>query len=272
MDALPADTRIGSVRLHVADLERQVGFYTSMLGLRLLREDGGSASLGAGEAAVPLLWLDEVPGAPPPHPRSTGLFHMAFLLPGRSDLGAAVLGLSERGWGFDGFADHAVSEAVYLADPEGNGIELYADRPREQWRRVGSELFITTEPLDLRSLTEAAPGPSRSLPSGTVMGHVHLKVSSLAAAEDFYVRRLGFDVTARSYPGAMFVSAGGYHHHVGLNVWSSRRGSPPPEGSRGLASFDLVVPDAERRRALLDGADEGSLEGPDGETVRIVPA
>ena len=270
VSSLPDDTCLGSVRLRVSDLERQVGFYRDVLGLRLLAAEGGSVSLGAGDDGAALLVLDEAPGAPAPPPRSPGLYHVAYLLPRRSDLAAAVVGLRARGWRFDGFADHAVSEAAYLSDPEGNGIELYADRPREDWRVVGGETYMTTAPLDLGGLLAEALGAGERLPVETVVGHVHLKTSSLAAAEAFYVGRLGFAVTTRTYPGALFVAAGGYHHHVGLNVWTSREAAPPPQGSRGLVSFELVVPDAGTRRRFLDGADEGSLAGPDGEVVRVV--
>ena len=260
---------MGSVRLRVADLERQIEFYRDTLGLPVLGEDGGAAALGDGRE---VLVLEESPGAPPPARRTTGLFHVALLLPSREDLGAALLGLERRGWPRQGYADHAVSEAIYLADPEGNGIELYADRPRERWRSVGDELHITTEPLDLPGLVGAAAGPSDRLPAATVVGHVHLKVSTLEAAEAFYVGRLGFDVTARSYPGALFVSAGGYHHHLGLNVWSGVGAARPQEGSRGLRSFEVAVPDPAARRRLLGDADEGAVHDPDGIEVRIVSA
>ena len=159
---------------------------------------------------------------------------------------------------------------MYLSDAEGNGIELYADRPRDTWRRPGGELRMTTDPLDVQGLVSSAAGPSERLPDGTVMGHVHLKVSALEPAEAFYVTELGFDAVVRSYAGALFVSAGGYHHHLGLNVWSGEGVPRPPEGSLGLLSYDLVVPDVAARLRLLGGLDDGALLDPDGVEVRLV--
>ena len=266
---LPPDTRIGTLHLRVDDLDAQVAFYEDVLGFFLLAEDETTAALGTAEGRWPLLVLNASPGAPPRRPGTTGLFHMAFRVPARADLGAMVLRIRANRTSIDGFADHNVSEAVYLTDPEGNGIELYVDRARDVWHSVEGGIFMTTEPLDLPGLLLAAPGPASRLPPGTVVGHVHLRVATLARAEDFYVGRLGLDVTARSYPGALFVSAGGYHHHVGLNVWGGEGAYVPEEGSRGLVSFDLIVPSSEARRRILGGADEGTLLDPDNIGVRI---
>ncbi|MGD8320118.1 MAG: VOC family protein [Gemmatimonadota bacterium] len=266
--SLPPDTRIGSVHLRVADLERQVAFYRDALGFTLLAEDGATAALGS-SSDRPLVVLHEAPGAPPAPQGAPGLFHMALLLPDRLALSGMIRRVRSHGATFDGFADHNVSEAAYLRDPEGNGIELYADRVRSVWRTVEGRIFMTTEPLDLPGLLAATTEPAPALPGETVMGHIHLRVSSLAAAEAFYVDRLGFDVVTRDYPGALFVAAGDYHHHVGLNVWGSRAGAPAPEGARGLVSFDVVVPPVSARRTLLGGDDEGTLSDADQHTVRI---
>lgn len=266
--SLPPDTRIGTVHLRVGDLRRQVSFYEDVLGFMLLAEDGATAALGT-PGARPLLILHASPGAAPRPAGTTGLFHIAFLMPSRADLGAMVQRVRNAGWKFDGFADHNVSEAAYLADPEGNGIELYADRSRDVWHSVEGGVFLTTEPLDVAGLLMASPGPARSLPDRTAVGHVHLRVSTLAAAEAFYVGRLGFEVVTRDYPGALFVAAGGYHHHVGLNVWGGPSAPRPPEGALGLASFDVIVPDENARRRILDGADEGTLFDADHVEVRI---
>ncbi len=251
--ALPPDGRIGRVRLRVRDLGREVEFYERVLGLRAISRAGGEARLAAGGAEPALLVLVEDRGAPARPPRATGLFHFALLVPGRRDLAAALLHIRSQGWPFQGFADHAVSEALYLADPEGNGIEVYADRPRSAWTWRGGEVHMTTDALDLDSLLAAAgPGaPWTGLAAGTVMGHVHLAVDDLDAAEAFYGATVGLETTVRSYPGARFLSAGGYHHHVAVNVWGGAR-ARPPAGALGLIDFEVVVPDAAARAALRD--------------------
>lgn len=268
---LPGDTRTGRVRLRVGSLEHAHTFYRDVLGFALLSDDARGAVLGTADG-VPLLELEAAPEAPLRPPGTTGLFHVAFLHPTREHLAATLHRVHRSGYGFDGFADHHVSEAAYLRDPEGNGLELYVDRPRERWVGPDGALRITTEPLDLRGLLATATGPSEGLAAGTTVGHVHLRVASLADAEAFWVDAVGFEVVTRAYPGALFVSAGGYHHHLGLNVWGGPA-TRPPEGARGLDSFDLVVPDAVARGRLLadaEGADGAVLRDPDGNGVRIV--
>ncbi len=266
---LPPTTCIGTVHLRVADLEVMTRWYEDVLGFQVLAEDGVSAALAAGPGR-PLLVLHGRRGAPASPAGAVGLFHIAFLLPGRQALAGMIRRVQAAGWPLDGFADHNVSEAAYLRDPEGNGLELYADRSRDVWRMVDGGVFITTEALDLPGLLLSTPSPISALPSRTVVGHVHLRVSNLETAEDFYVRRLGFGVVSRSIPGALFMAAGDYHHHVGCNVWGEVGAVRRPEGSRGLISFEVLVPDADVRRALLDGADEGLLVDPDLNGVRIV--
>lgn len=265
---LPADTRLGAVHLRVRDLPRLVTFYEDVLGFQLLAEDGATAALGTPEGK-PLVVLHGEPSAPRRPAGTTGLFHLALRLPSRADLGALVRRVQNVGHPFQGFGDHNVSEAAYLADPEGNGIELYADRSQEVWRGVDGEIFMTTEPLDVPGLLVAASAPAPRLPDGTTVGHVHLRVSSLEAAEAFYVDRLGFDLVTRSYPGALFTGAGGYHHHVGLNVWGGAGAPRPPDGSLGLMYFELVVPSERARQALLGGSVEGYLLDPDNVGVRV---
>jgi catechol 2,3-dioxygenase len=269
MGALPAGTHIGSVRLRVADLGRVVAFYRRVLGLATVSEDGGRVVLGARPDGDPLLVLEESTEAPPAPAGSTGLFHFALLLPSRRALAASILAVRDAGWRFQGFADHAVSEAAYLADPEGNGIELYADRPREQWPRTAHGYHMTTDPLDLQDLLSAAVAAGSQIDPGVVMGHVHLRVSSLEEADRFYVGHVGFDAVVRDYPGALFVSANGYHHHLGLNVWGGAGAPAPPEGSRGLLSIDLIVPDADARARITDGA--SSIADPDGVRIDVLP-
>jgi catechol 2,3-dioxygenase len=229
---------IGRVRLRVADAERVRDFYERAIGLRVLEREGDTVTLGAD---TPLVELLHDPDAPPKPARTTGLFHLAILVPTRADLARAVQRVAQTGARFSGASDHFVSEAMYLSDPEGNGIELYRDRPREQWEYgPDGELRMGTVALDLDSLMAELPaGDDRGMPDGTVMGHVHLQVADIAAAEAFYAGELGLDVVVRSYPGALFLSRGGYHHHVGVNTWAGVGAPPPPAGSRGLEHVEL---------------------------------
>jgi catechol 2,3-dioxygenase len=255
---------MGAVRLRVSDLERARDFYERAIGLEVLDADGERAVMGVGgEALVELL---SAPDAPPRPRRTTGLFHLALLVPDRERLGAALHRLSDAGWPLTGASDHLVSEALYTQDPEGNGIEIYRDRPRDEWRTLPSgELAMDTLPLDLGSVADEGDGAGPMAP-GTKMGHVHLNVADIPASEGFYADLLGFEVTVRSYPGALFASAGGYHHHLGLNTWVGE-GAPAAEpGSRGLESFDVVVPAAGELDAIaarLDAAGE-AFEREDG--------
>jgi len=266
---LPAHTHIGTVHLRVRDLEGLVAFYQDVLGFAVLGEDDVTAALGPDEGRH-LLTLEGSPSATVPSEASTGLYHVAFLLPSRAALGAMLIRVREVGYAFQGFADHAVSEALYLADPEGNGIELYADRPRDIWRWDAGEVHMTTEPLDLVGLLEEGHVAASELPRETRIGHVHLRVSSLTSAEEFYVDRVGFEVTTRRYPGALFVAAGGYHHHLGLNVWGGVGAPRPPAGAAGLAGVTVVVPDPAARQRILGGPDHGEVADPDGIALRIV--
>jgi catechol 2,3-dioxygenase len=250
---LPAETAMGSVRLTVADLEGVAAFYERVVGLRALARDGDVVALGASDGP-PLVELVGRPGAATPARRASGLFHLALLTPSRLELARALRRVVAAGWALSGASDHLVSEALYLSDPEGNGIELYRDRPREEWGRRDGELAMATLPLDLHDLAGELAGedsePDGGMPAGTRMGHVHLQVADLAAAERFYVEALGFEAMVRGYPGALFVAAGGYHHHLGLNTWASADGPPTTRGARGLDRFTIALPD----RTALDAA------------------
>src|SRR5689334_5260794 len=199
----------------------------------------------------------------PPRPRGTsGLFHLAILVPSRADLARALQRVAEGRWRLSGASDHLVSEALYLSDPEGNGIELYRDRPREEWPIRDGQLQMDTLPLDLDGVLgelrrEDAAAP---MPPGTRMGHVHLNVGDLTATEAFYSGTLGFDVTVRGYPGALFVSAGGYHHHLGLNTWAGEGAPAAPAGTRGLRQFEVVLPDGAALGAEQDRLREAGFE------------
>src|SRR5215469_3507277 len=235
-------TTIGRVELRVADLERSLQFYQQVLYFRLIERIGQKAVLGT-EDGSPLLVLDEVPGASPQPRRSTGLYHFAILVPGRPDLGRVLLRLADAGIAI-GQADHLVSEALYLSDPDRNGIEVYRDRPRDTWHWQNGLVQMATDPLDLQAIANEGlrdAGPWESLPSGTRIGHMHLQVADIPQAAHFYHTILGFDIT-QSLPGALFVSAGGYHHHIGLNTWNSRGADPAPENTAGLRSFEIVLP------------------------------
>jgi catechol 2,3-dioxygenase len=249
-EAIAAGTTMGTVSLTVSDLDRSRAFYEGALGLAVRELEDGDLLFGVpGEPGLVRLHGD--PSAPPLDRRATGLFHLAILLPSRRDLARALARLAQARWPLDGVADHLVSEALYLSDPDGNGIEIYRDRPREQWRSHGGELQMATLPLDLDDLAgelSAAEEPQAAAPEGTAMGHVHLQVSDIPEAEAFYNGTLGFGVTTRGYPGALFVSAGGYHHHLGLNTWHSAGAGPAAPGAIGLRSYEVRLPD----RAELD--------------------
>jgi catechol 2,3-dioxygenase len=242
--SLDPATRMGAVRLTVADLERARAFYRRALGLRELEEADGVARLGAAGGRA-LVELEGCPGAPPRPRPSTGLFHLAILVPSRPELARALRRVLDAGASFTGASDHLVSEALYLDDPEGNGIELYRDRPRDKWAYDDGELRMATLPLDVEGILAEMPGsPDEGMPEGTTMGHVHLQVRDIPEAEAFWSGVLGFEPTVRRYPGALFVAAGGYHHQVGLNTWGTAGAPAPPEGARGLARLEVVAPGA----------------------------
>lgn len=253
---LPDRTRPGRVRLQVADLERSLDYYGRVLGLRVLDRSDGMAALGPGDDGGVLVELREHPGATPaPRHGRLGLYHYAILLPDRSALGRFARHLQEEGVRA-GAADHRVSEALYLTDPDGLGVEVYADRPRSAWSYVGRELVMTTEPLDVEDVVGAAGGePWTGMPPGTTIGHVHLHVADLEEAAGFYDRGLGLERTVWSYPGALFLSAGGYHHHLGINTWAAGAPEPGPDDAR-LLEWELLVPSADHVREALESLEE----------------
>ena len=271
------------MRLVVADVDRVADFYRDTVGLGEVERDGDVVRLGV-TPGQPLVELVGRPDAPPRSPGDTGLFHLAVLVPSRAELARAVQRVANAGWRFTGASDHLVSEALYLDDPEGNGIEIYRDRTREEWQYRNGELQMATIPLDLDGvMTELPDGNGGGMPAGTRIGHVHLQVADIGPAEEFYEHGLGFDVVVRSYPGALFVSAGGYHHHIGMNTWNSAGGSAPPPGTRGLEWFQVLLPDGdavareserlEAEGARLDEADGGLLAtDPSGNRVLLSAA
>lgn len=235
---MPEDARLVELRLRVRDRARALAFYSDLLGLRVAEEDGGTIRLAPpGRGFV--LELEHAPQAAPRPVGSVGLYHFALLLPDRVALAQVVRRLMDAEWPLEGASDHGVSEAFYLSDPEGNGLELYRDRPRELWPWRSGELRMVTKALDVASVLREAQRAAPLHPD-TRFGHVHLYVAELAAAEAFYAGQLGLEVTQRSYPGALFFAAGGYHHHVGANVWGTRRRAP--EDSTGLVRYVWSVP------------------------------
>lgn len=261
-------TEVGLLSLTVADLARSIAFYTDAIGFTVLEQDTSRATLGI--AGKQLLLLREHPGATP-WPRAgepvsgsgepvsgytksyTGLYHFAILLPTRADLGRWLGHWLDLGLPLPGQGDHLVSEALYLEDPDGNGIEVYRDRPRDQWQWINGQVQMATDPVDIRGLldeAERAEEPWNGLPAGTRVGHVHLQVGDIAQAEQFYHQILGFDIVVRM-PTALFVSAGGYHHHLGMNIWHSRGAGPAPAGTAGLDFFTIQLPSEEARREVV---------------------
>jgi catechol 2,3-dioxygenase len=255
------DTGVGEVRLTVSDLARSRDFYERALGLRATEQDDGTLALGV-DGEAPLIELTGDAAAPPRPRRTTGLFHLAVLLPTRRDLAVAIRRLVEARIPLDGASDHLVSEALYLHDPDGNGIEIYRDRPRVEWPHVDGSLEMATLPLDLEDIiTELPPAGAKDAvaPPGTRMGHVHLQVSDLDEAEAFYSGVLGFDVMVKGYAGALFVSAGGYHHHIGLNTWQSLGAGAALPGAIGLRSFEVVLPDSDELERVLARVREAGI-------------
>ena len=250
---LPPDAHIGEVHLTVSDLNRSVGFYTGLLGFAEVERNGSRAALGpAGGPAI--VHLEGHANARPRARRTSGLFHIAILVPDRAALGRSLRRLAEQRWPLTGAADHLVSEALYLNDPDGLGIEIYRDRLQNEWTRTAGEVVMATEPLDLDDVASepGADQPWSGLEAGTRIGHVHLQVPDLDGAERFYCGVIGFTPTLRRYPGALFVAAGVYHHHVGLNVWAGP-GAPPPEpGTVGLDAFAIEASTLPPRRLVDD--------------------
>lgn len=251
---LPDELRLGPVRLQVSDLARSEEWYAQVLGLSTLSRESSSVSLGVEGATEPLVVLEHRPATRPVQPGSRlGLYHFAILLPDRASLGRFVRHLSAVG-ARAGASDHLVSEALYLQDPDGLGIEVYRDRPRNEWQRSGRELMMATDPLDFDGVVNAAGDqPWTGMPIGTVMGHLHLHVGDLGQGAEFYAEALGLDRMVSRYPGALFLGAGGYHHHLGINTWARGAVSPGDNEAR-LLEWQIVTPGAKAALASLEAA------------------
>ncbi len=275
------NTHIQSVDLKVKDLEKGLHFYSDLLGLIPVKISGREAELYSSTNKPYLIKLYEDKNALFPSSKNTGLFHTALCLPSRKELARVFLRLFENKYKFGGFSDHLVSESIYLSDPDENGIELYADRPEEEWKFENGQFVMDTLPLDLSVITKELGNNEvwTGIHPDTSIGHIHLKVSNLTFADMFYNMILGFSVTNSSYSGALFLAAGGYHHHIGANVWSTRNGTPPPGNSIGLISYTINVSEekylAETEKKLeaegliIEKNDKNSLLVKDFDNIKI---
>lgn len=244
-------TFVNQVHILVKDLERSLLFYQELIGFKLLEHTGKKAILTA-DGKSPLVTIEQPENVLTKEPRTTGLYHFALLLPQRSDLAKAMSHLINTGYPLQGASDHRVSEAIYLADPDGNGIEIYADRPAHSWIKEDGQILMTTERLDIEDLLQETKGePWNGLPEHTIMGHIHLHVSDLQKAEDFYCKGLGFDVVNRYGEQATFISTGGYHHHIGMNTWNGVGAKAPAANSVGMKWFSLVFPNDDARNEAV---------------------
>jgi len=242
---IPDNTKIQSADLRVRNLKNSLNFYSNLLGLGEIERGEDYSLLSANGKNPYLIRLVEDKNAKPRSPNTTGLFHIAFRFPNRKELARVFMRLFNNKIKFQGFSDHLVSEAIYLPDPEGNGIELYADKSRETWNWKLGQVLMDSLPLDLSVITKELGDPQiwNGIHPEVYIGHIHLKVSNLFKAEKFYNDILGFNVTNTLFPGALFLSAGGYHHHIGANVWSSNNGNPPDKNSLGLINYTIKIPD-----------------------------
>ena len=270
---IPDNTKIQSIDLVVSDLEKSLAFYSRLLGFKEITRDGNTAYLSAGGSYPYVFSLTENKSGKFPLQNNTGLYHIAIRFPGRKELAKIFMHLFENKVKFQGFSDHLVSEAIYLADPDGNGVELYADKPKETWQWRMGQVEMSTLPLNLQVLTAELNKDEKKfdgLHPETEIGHIHLKVSELFKAEKFYSHLMGFNITSSSYNGALFFAANGYHHHIGTNVWSSQRGTPPKENSFGLKSFTIKLPDEDYTRDIEEKAKNSGIETAktsDGKTI-----
>ena len=248
----PPHMFVGQLELKVINIERSLAFYQNAIGFQILEQSSKKAVLTA-DGQTPLLTIEQPENVKKKQPNTTGLYHFAILLPARSDLAKVLRHFIQIGYPLHGGSDHLVSEALYLADPDGNGIEIYADRPSSTWNWKNGEVVMATEPLNVESLLAEGKGESwEGLPADSLIGHIHLHVSDLQKAEEFYIKGLGFHVVNRYGRQALFISTGGYHHHIGLNTWNGAGAPMPPENSAGLKWFSLVLPTEEARNKIIE--------------------
>ncbi|OXS61444.1 catechol 2,3-dioxygenase [Bacillus sp. V-88] len=266
-------TFVGEVSLIVQDLKRSISFYKDVIGFKVLEESDKRASLTV-DGTHSLLSIEELEETFPKEPRTTGLYHFALLLPSREDLGKVLAHLIKLNIQL-GSSDHLVSEALYLSDPDGNGIEIYRDRPSSEWTWHDDQVEMTVNPIDARGILAEAEGEAwNGLPAGTVMGHIHLHVSDLKSAEEFYGKGLGFNVVSRFGNQALFISTGGYHHHIGLNTWKGVGAPAPSENSVGLNWFTLHFPNEDKRKSIIHSLEAmgATIKEHDGKILTVDPS
>jgi len=242
---------VDQVSLTVENLDRSLDFYQNVIGMQILEQSSTKAVLTV-NGKTPLITINQPENIHPKQQRTTGLYHFALLLPTRADLGRVINHLLKLQYPIQGGSDHLVSEALYLADPDGNGIEIYVDRPASTWKWKNGEVVMATEPLDIKSLLEVSEGEWESLPSETIMGHIHLHVAELEKVSEFYCQGLGFEVVCAYGTQALFISTGGYHHHIGLNTWNGIGAPQPLENSVGLINYSLQFPSEEERDRAIE--------------------
>jgi catechol 2,3-dioxygenase len=248
-----------SIHLFVEDINRSTAFYQAVIGLKILQQLDQKVLLTADGEHV-LLTIEQPEGVLPKESKRTGLYHFALLLPNRSELAVFLLHLIRTGYPIQGASDHLVSEAIYLQDPDGNGIEVYTDRPSEQWEWKEGQVVMATEPINSQDLLAEGNEKNWSgLPKETIMGHIHLHVANLRDAEDFYIKGLGFNVVQRLSNHALFISTGGYHHHIGLNIWNGEGVSAPSKKSVGLHYFSIVLNDEEKLNHIIASLGEMNI-------------
>lgn len=260
---IPDNTKIQSIDIAVKNLDKTLNFYKNLIGFQIAESNGKTIYLSANGKQPYIIGLHENPERKHPSGDSTGLYHIAIKFPGRKELAKVFLRLFENKTKFQGFSDHLVSEAIYLADPDGNGVELYTDKPKETWNWKLGQVEMDTLPLNLQVLTNSIDDDdlkSDLVHPDTEIGHIHLKVSNLLKAEKFYSHLLGFKITNSGYPGALFFAAGGYHHHIGTNIWSSKNSTPPPDNSLGLQCFTIKLPDENYIKSISEDAKNSGIE------------
>lgn len=273
MNVLPSDSAIRNIDLNVRNIETSADFYSGMLGFRIVSRDDSNVYLSATGSEPYMIGLHEDNAAPARMRGTPGLYHVAFKFTGRKELAKVFMRLFDAGMKFQGFSDHLVSEAIYLSDPDGNGIEIYVDKPEREWVWKMGEVVMDSLPLDLSVVTKEYDKTEdwTGIHPETKIGHIHLNVSDLLNAEKFYSRFIGFNVTNFSYPGARFFAAGKYHHHIGANTWSAKRDAAKVKGSLGMKSFSIYIPDEAAIKNIVKIVADNDLilEEHDGEKVIV---
>lgn len=243
---------VNELALKVVDIERALKFYTKIMGFSIMKREEKKAVLTA-DGFNPILTLIEPEDILPKVPKRTGLYHIAILLPSRYHLGLFLKNIQDEWYPITGGSNHGVSEAVYLDDPDGNGIEVYRDVASSEWNRDEDRINMVTQPLDYHKIIgEAGENKWGKAPLDTIIGHIHLHVGDLEEAKKFYIDGLGFDLTMEAGSSAIFLSSGGYHHHIGLNIWNGRNAEPPPDNSVGMKYYTMVFPSIEIRQEKID--------------------